>query len=165
MMNLKIISIIVILISLIFSGCADQKPVGTPVPTATPTVQPTTLPVEITPTLQHTSIPKPTRTPALYIADIDDMYGFRKVIRYNGTASYANHTLTINAGDTVKWISVSDENIPLTVVSVEGLWNNSTSFLKYSYRNFNYTFSQPGNYEVYLKDNPRLAHQKIIVNP
>jgi plastocyanin len=169
MMNLKIISIFVILISLIFSGCTEQKPAGTPVPTATPvpTVRTTTLPPEITPTptLQPTSIPTPARMPASYIADIDDMYGFRKVTKYNGTASYANHTLTINAGDTVKWISVSDENIPLTVVSVEGLWNNSTSFLKYSYRNFNYTFNQPGTFEVYLKDNPRIAHQKIIVNP
>ena len=165
MMNLKIISIFVILMSLIFSGCADQKPVGTPVSTPTPTVQPTTLPVEITPTLQPTSIPTPTRTPALYIADIDDLYGFRKVIRSNGPVSYINRTLTINAGDTVKWVSTSDENNPITVVSVEGLWNNSTSFLKYSYRNFNYTFSQPGTFEVYLKDNPRIAHQKIIVNP
>jgi len=165
MMNLKIISIFVILISLIFSGCTEQKPVGTPVPTATPTTVATTLPTSVTPTLQPTSIPTPARTPALYIADIDDIYGFRKVTTYNATASYVNHTLTINAGDTVKWISVSDENIPLTVVSAEGLWDNSSSYLKYAYRNFNYTFTQPGNFEVYLKDNPRIAHQKIIVNP
>jgi len=165
MMNLKIISIFVILISLIFSGCADQKPVATPVPTATPTAKATAVPAQVTPTLQPTSIPTPARTPAYYLADIDDMYGFRKVTVKNGSASYSNHTLTINVGDNVKWISVSEENIPLTVVSVEGLWNNSSSFLKYSYRNFNYTFNQPGTFEVYLKDNPRIAHQKIIVNP
>lgn len=165
MMNLKIISIFVILVSLIFSGCTEQKPVGTPVPTATPTAKATALPVEVTPTLQPTSIPTRVRTPASYLSDIDDVYGFRKVTTYNGSVSYSNHTLTINAGDTVKWISVSDENIPLTVVSVEGLWDNSSSFMKYSGRNFNYTFVQPGNFEVYLKDNPRIAHQKIIVNP
>lgn len=167
MMNLKIISIFVILISLIFSGCTEQKPAGTPVPTATPipTVRITTLPPEITPTLQPTSIPTPARTPALYIADVDDLYGFRKVIRSNGSVSYVNRTLTINVGDTVKWVSTSDENNPITVVSVEGLWNNSTSFLKYAYRNFNYTFNQPGNFEVYLKEDLKIAHQKIIVNP
>lgn len=165
MMNLKIISIFVILISLIFSGCSEQKPVGTPVPTATPTPEATALPAQITPTLQPTSIPTPVRSPALYIADIDDLYGFRKVIRNNGSVSYINRTLTINVGDTVKWVSTSDENNPLTVVSVEGLWNNSTSFLKYAYRNFNYTFTQPGNFEVYLKEDLKIAHQKIIVNP
>jgi plastocyanin len=165
MMNLKIISIFVILISLIVSGCAEQRPVGTPVPTATQTAKVTALPAQVTPTLQPTSIPTSVRTPVSYIADIDDVYGFRKVTRTNGSVLYINHTLTINAGDNVKWISVSDENIPLTVVSVEGLWDNSSSFLKYSYRNFNYTFVQTGNFEVYLKDNPRIAHQKIIVNP
>ena len=165
MMNLKIISIFVILISLIFSGCSEQKPVSTPVPTVTPTPEATALPAEVTPTLQPTSIPTPARTPALYIADIDDIYGFRKVIRFNGSVSYINRTLTINVGDTVKWKSTSDEDIPLTVVSVEGLWNNSTSYLKHSYANFNYTFNQPGNFEVYLKEDLKIAHQKILVNP
>jgi len=163
MMNLKIVSIFVILISLIFSGCAEQKPVGTSVPTATPTAEATALSTAVTPTLQPTSTP--VRTPVLYVAAIDEIYGFRTVTRTNGSASYSNRTLTINAGDTVRWKSYSDANEPLTIVSVEGLWDNSSSYLKYSNSIFNYTFVQPGNFEVYLKGYPKMAHQKIIVIP
>jgi plastocyanin len=79
--------------------------------------------------------------------------------------SYINRTLTINVGDNVIWKSVSDANEPLTIVSAEGLWDNSSSYLKYTYRSFNYTFVQPGNFDVYLKGYPKMAHQKIVVNP
>lgn len=164
MINLKIVSIFVILISLIFSGCTEQESVGTPVPTATPAAEATAKPT-VTPTLQPTPIPTPVRTPVLYIAAIDEIYGFRTVTRTNGSASYSNHTLTINPGDTVRWKSYSDANEPLTIVSVEGLWNNSSGYLKLSYSIFNYTFVQPGNFEVYVKDEPKIIHQKIIVNP
>jgi len=94
-----------------------------------------------------------------------DEYGFRKVTVRNGSAPYKNNTLTIYSGDTVKWVSVTDNLYYLTIVSKEGLWDNSTSMMKYRLRYFNYTFNNPGEYEVYLKEFPRVTHQKIIVNP
>ena len=163
MTNFKILSIFVIVLSLIFLGCIDQKPTGTPTPIATPTATPTAIPTVVATTPQPT--PTPVRTQALYISEVDDLYGFRKVTVRNGSSNYINHTLTINAGDSVKWISVTNNNYSLTVVSREGLWNNSSSRMKYTLSWFNYTFTQPGNYEVYLKDFPKIVPQKIIVNP
>ena len=150
---------------MIFLGCVDQKQTGTPTPTVivTPTATPTAVPTVVATTPQPT--PTPVRTQAFYIADVDELYGFRKVIKINGSSSYTNRTLTINAGDTVKWRSVTNAAYYLTVVSEEGLWNNSSSFLKYTLSAFNYTFTKPGEYEVYIKEFPRLTHQKIIVNP
>ena len=163
MTNFKIISIIAIVLSLIFLGCVDQEQKGTPTPTATPTVTPTTVPTVVATTPQPA--PTPVRTPALYISEVDDLYGFRKVIVKNGSSNYVNHTLTINAGDSVKWVSVTNNNYILTVVSREGLWDNSSSRMRYVLSYFNYTFMQPGNYEVYLKEFPKIVPQKIIVNP
>ena len=163
MTNFKILSIFVIVLSLIFLGCIDQKPTGTPTPTATPIATPTAVPTVVATTPQPT--PTPVRTQALYISEVDDLYGFRKVTVKNGSSNYINHTLTINAGDSVKWISVTNNNYSLTVVSREGLWNNSSSRMRYVLSWFNYTFTQPGNYEVYLKEFPKVVPQKIIVNP
>ena len=161
-MNFKIISIFIMVLSLIFLGCVDQKTGVTPVPT--PTTTPTPMPTVVPTTVQPTPIPTIARTQALYISDVDE-YGFNKITIVNGTGTYKNHTITINQGDTVKWISVTTAGYYLTIVSKEGLWDNSSSFLRYSYRAFNYTFTQPGNYEVYLKEFPHETHQKIIVNP
>lgn len=164
-MNFKFISIFVIVLSLIFLGCIEQKPVGTPIPTATPTAIPTAVPTVVPTIAQPTPTPPPVRTQALYLSEVDELYGFRKVTVRNGSSNYTNHTLTINAGDSIKWISVTDANYSLTIVSKEGLWDNSSSRLKYSLSWFNYTFTQPGNYEVYLKEFPKVIPQKIIVNP
>jgi len=162
MTKFKIIPIFVVVLSLIFLGCIDQKQTGTPIPTATPTATPTAVPTVVATTPQPT--PTPLRTQTLYIFDVDE-YGFNKVTAINATASYENHTITINQGDTIKWVSVTDSGYYLTIVSKEALWNNSSSMLRYRFRAFNYTFSQPGEYEVYLKEFPREDHQKIIVNP
>jgi plastocyanin len=162
MTNIKFISIFIITISLFFLGCVEEKPVATPAPTATPTV--TVMPTVVPTTATPTPVPTQIREPKLFISDVDDSYGFRKVTVWNGSAPYTNHTLTINAGDTVKWVNVDTLYI-ITVVSQEGLWNNSASTMKYMYRYFNYTFDKPGQYEVYVDKSPKLSHQKIIVNP
>lgn len=164
-MNIRIISMFVLLLALIFSGCAEEKPQQTPVETPAPTTKITTAPPTV---VQTTEKPAPTLTPpkkkGLIISDVDE-YGFNKLTLVNVTGIYENHTITINRSDTVKWVSVTDAGYYLTIVSKEGLWNNSSSFLKYSFRSFSYTFNESGTYEVYLKEFPRLPHQKIIVRP
>ena len=163
MTNKKLISILILTLSLFFLGCVGEKPVATPAPTATPTVTATS-PTVVATTPMPTPVPTQIREQKLYISNVDDLYGFYKVIASNGSAPYSNNTLTINAGDTVRWRSVSP-NYVLTIVSQEGLWNNSSSRLRQELSYFNYTFDKPGKYEVYIKEFPREGHQKIVVNP
>ena len=163
-MDFKIISIFIMVLSLIFLGCIDEKTGGTPVPTATATATPKPVPTVVPTTVQPTPIPTTARTQAVYVSDVYE-YGFPKMTTINGTGTYKNNTISINQGDTIKWVSTTDAGYYLTIVSKEGLWNNSSSFLRYRFRAFNYTFTQPGEYEVYLKEFPREDHQKIIVNP
>jgi len=169
MTNNKLISIFIITLSLFFLGCVGEKPVATPAPTATAIASPTATAIAsptVVPTTQMpTPVPTQIREQKLYTSDVDDLYGFRKVTVRNGSAPYANNILTINSGDTVKWVSVTDNLYYLTVVSKEGLWNNSSSMMKYKFRYFNYTFDKPGEYEVYIKEFPQETHQKIVVNP
>jgi plastocyanin len=162
MSNIKIVSIFIITLSLFFLGCVEEKPVATPAPTATPTATTTVMPTVVPTT--PTPVPTQIREAKLYTSEIDDLYGFYKVTVRNGSAPYSNHTLTINAGDTVKWIN-NAERYSITVVSSEGLWDNSTSTMRYMFRSFNYTFDKPGEYEVYIDKFPKLSHQKIVVNP
>ena len=167
MMNFKIIPIFIMVLSLIFLGCVEDKTGVTPVPTltATPTATQTPMPTVVPTTVQPTPIPTTARTQALYTSEVDDLYGFRKVTVINGSSNYSNRILTINKGDSIKWISVTDAGYSLTLVSQENLWNNSSSRMKYYLSWFNYTFNEPGNYEVYIKEFPKVAHQKLIVNP
>jgi plastocyanin len=169
MTNIKLISIFILTISLFFLGCVEEKPVATPVqtaiPTATATDIQTVVPTTVTPTLvPPTPVPTQIREQKLYTSDVDE-YGFRKVTVRNGSAPYKNNTLTINSGDTVKWVSVTNNFYYLTMVSKEDLWNSSSSMMRYRLRFFNYTFDKPGEYEVYIKEFPRETHQKIFVNP
>jgi len=168
MTNIKFISIFILTVSLFFLGCVEEKPVATPVPTATPTTTPTATAIA-SPTVVPT-IPTPTPVPTqireqkIYISYVGDLYGFYKVIVTNGSAPYSDYTLTINAGDTIIWDSSTKNNYILTIVSQEGLWNNSSSRLKYERSRFNYTFYKSGEYEVYVDKFPKLRHQKIVVN-
>lgn len=163
MKNIKLISIILVILSSLFLGCV-QAPPGTPAPapTATPTVtaaiEPTAVPTTPAPA------PTPVRVPAVYKSEIDDVYGFYKLIPINSTkpAPYKNNTLTIYAGDKVIW--VSDSDYTLTIVSEQGLWDNTSAKLRWRYKELNYTFVKPGTYGVYIKEYPRKV-QKIIVNP
>ncbi len=110
--------------------------------------------------------------PFVYKVLVDDTYGFKQVRIIepsNTTFKYENLTLVLNAGDTVIWTNDAYgpnqyyNNLDITIVSVQNLWDNSSSYLKYFGRSFNYTFNQPGTYEVYMKEYPRVRHQTIIV--
>ncbi len=168
MANIKFI-LIVIIVSSAFLGCVQPSPspgTPTPIPTASPTATavPTVTQVIPTPTPVPTPVRTP-RTPAAYRTEVDDDYGFYKVIAINSTqpSPYKNNTLTIYAGDNVIWASDSDYII--TIVSEQGLWNNTSAILRWRYKEFNYTFTQPGTYGVYIKEYPRAPHQRIVVNP
>jgi plastocyanin len=161
MKYVKLITIILIVLSLAFLGCV-KAPVATPTPTATPTatetVKPTAVPTTVTPT------PTPARVPAVYKVDVDDILGFYRVRLITSTTPpiYNNYTLNINTGDKVIWISES-EDYTITIVSEQGLWDNTSAKLRWNYQQFNYTFEQPGTYGVYLMEFPKVKHQKIVV--
>ncbi|MCX9083433.1 MAG: hypothetical protein OIN87_01380 [Candidatus Methanoperedens sp.] len=161
---IKLISIFILTVSLLFPGCVEEKPTGTPVPTATPAPTATIMPT-VVPTPIPTPVPTPIRDAKQYISYVDDLYGFYKVITLNGSTFYSNYTLTINAGDTVRWDSATKNNYSLIIVSKEGLWDNSSSRLRYERSRFAYTFDKPGEFEVYVDKFPKLKPQKIVVNP
>jgi plastocyanin len=106
---------------------------------------------------------------------VDDTYGFKdvRVEPIDSAFKYDNLTLMINQGDKVVWINDAydpsgnayDNNIDLTIVSVQNLWDNQSGYLEYYLRSFNYTFNQPGTYEVYMKEYPLVHNQTIVVAP
>ncbi len=101
--------------------------------------------------------------PAVYRVFVDDSYGFKRVIEVNYTPiEYKNLTLNINVSDTVTWINDADSE-SLTIVSEQNLWDNRSSYLRETYRSFSYIFTQPGTYNVYMKEFPRVRHQTIVV--
>ncbi len=164
MRNIKLISIILIILLSAFLGCVNP-PAGTPTPTATPTVTETVQPTVVPTTPSPTPAPV-SRKPLLYKSYVDQDYGFKRVIEVNYTPFvYDNLTLNISTGDTVMWINDATPDEKLTVVSEQNLWNESSGLLRWNYQFLNYTFTQPGTYGVYVKEYPRLKHQKIIVNP
>jgi plastocyanin len=113
--------------------------------------------------------------PSVYNVLVDDTYGFKDVrIEPNDPVfKYYNLTLMINQGDKVVWINDAydpsgnayDNNIDMTIVSVQNLWDNQSGYLEYYLRSFNYTFNQPGTYEVYMKEYPLVHNQTIVVAP
>lgn len=104
-------------------------------------------------------------TSITYNSDVDQDYGFYRVIDYttHKPALYANNTLTINVGDTVVWINDATPDVPLTIINKEGLWGNRSAYLRWNYQRFSYTFNESGTYEVYIKEYPREQHQIIVV--
>jgi hypothetical protein len=164
MKNIKFISIILIILSLAFLGCVNP-PAATPTPTATPTATETVMPTVVPTTPAPTPTPVP-RKPLIYKSFVDQDYGFKRVIEINYRPFvYQNLTLNISAGDTVIWVNDANPDEMLTIVSEQGLWNYTSAILRWNYQNFNYTFTQPGTYGVYIKEYPRKQHQRIIVNP
>lgn len=104
--------------------------------------------------------------PSVYKVIVDDYYGFKyvRIIEPGNTQfTYENLTLKINAGDSVIWENQADDNNELTIVSEQNLWDSKQGYLRYNYRSFNYTFTQPGTYQVSVREDPRLRHQTIIV--
>jgi hypothetical protein len=167
MKKIRLITIMLIILSSFLLGCVE-KPVGTPTPIVTPTATPTaTHTVAPTPSPTPTPAPTPVRVPTVYRSFVDD-WEFYKVLALNSTmpAPYDNNnkTLTIHVGDEVQWISYS-ENYTITIVSEQGLWDNTSAKLRWTYQSFDYTFNQTGIYGVYVMEFPKIRHQKIIVNP
>lgn len=106
---------------------------------------------------------------AVYKSDVDQDYGFYRVTSMdkNQTVSYdkSNRTLIINVSDSVIWINDATPDESLTIISEQGLWNNTGARLRWNYQKFNYTFNKSGTYSFYIKEYPREQHQKIVVNP
>lgn len=159
----------IIILSIILSGCVGPtEPVGTPVPTPTATVEPTIVP---------TFVPTPTPTPVVqlfpltYKVWVDSYLGVNKIRAANGStyinlpSDFNKSDFKINIGDTVVWINDNDpsSDFPLTIISNDGLWDNKTGYLRYSYSEFEYTFNKTGTYMVSIKELPRKV-QKITVN-
>ncbi len=155
---------------MILTGCVGPtEPVGTPVPAPTVTAEPTVVP---------TFIPTPTPTPVAslfppitYKIWVDSYLGFNKIRATNGS-TYINlpsdlnkSDFKINVSDKVVWINDNDpdSDYPLTIISNDGLWDNRTGYLRYSYSEFEYTFNKTGTYTVSIKELPRKV-QKITVN-
>lgn len=135
---------------------------GGGLPTVTETVKPTVVPTTPAPT----PIPTPARVQAVYRFYVHDIDGFYRVRALNTTQIpvYTNFTLRINAGDKVIWESES-ENYTITIVSEQGLWDNTSAKLRWDTQTFSYTFTQPGTYGIYVREFPKIRHQKIVVNP
>ena len=164
-MNVKLISLIFIILSLFISGCAE-KPVPTPttIPTTAPTITETTTPTAIPTTAAPTPTSTPVRTPMLYKSYVDQDYGFYRVIDVsNKPTVYENLTLNIYSGDSVVWINDATPDEKLTIISDQGLWNSTAAILRWNYQQFQYNFTQPGAYSVSIREYPRKLHQKIIV--
>jgi plastocyanin len=101
---------------------------------------------------------------AVYRVFVDEDYGFRQVRELNGTPFvYENLTLVIKPGDTVIWVNDATDNSEMTIISEQNLWDNRSAYLRYTYHTFNYTFSEPGTYSVFVKENPRIRPQTIVV--
>lgn len=109
-----------------------------------------------------------TASAAVYQVTVDDYYGFyqvRNVEPGNISFKYVNNTLNINVSDNVIWENQADNNNDFTIVSEQNLWDNKSGYLRYNYDTFNYTFLQPGTYQVYIKEEPLIRHQTIVVAP
>jgi plastocyanin len=127
---------------------------------------PTVISETLAPTLAPTPSPTPEIIPRVYEVDVDQDYGFYRVVEKNNTPLvYENLTLNINSGDTVIWINDATPDWELTIVSEQGLWDNTSGRLRWNYQKINYTFKEPGTYGVYVREYPRLKHQKIVVSP
>ena len=160
MKNIKLIPILLIVLSSALLGCVQQKPVGTSVRTPAPTE---IADLTVVPTVSSPGS-TPIRVPTVYKVDVEDIYGFTKVVSNSMELipyDLYNRTLTLNAGDTVVWVNDAEDK--LTIVSEQGLWDNTSAILRWRYKEFNYTFTKPGTYGVYIKEEPRILHQKIIV--
>lgn len=106
---------------------------------------------------------------AVYKSYVDQDYNFYRItpMDQNQTTSYDknNRTLIINVSDSVVWVNDATPDEPLTIISEQGLWNNTSARLRWNYQKFNYTFNESGTYSFYIKEYPNEQHQTIIVNP
>ena len=104
-----------------------------------------------------------TKKPITYKVFVDNQ-GFGKVygIVSNKVILVQNSTLNIYRGDSIIWTNDIDRR--LTIVSEQNLWDNTSGLLQDEYKQFIYTFTNPGIYDVYIKEYS-IYKQKIIVGP
>lgn len=104
-----------------------------------------------------------TKKPVIYRVFVGQQ-GFYKIYDTvsNKNIPSQNRTLNLYRGDTIIWTNDIDRR--LTVISEQNLWDNKSGFLADEYKEFVYTFTNPGIYDVYIKEFPSLK-QKIIVEP
>lgn len=112
---------------------------------------------------------QPIKEPVTYRVIIDQNYGFYRIYeihdKISSEATYAeNGELNISKGDTVILINGAVSDNMLTIISEEHLWNDDEVILKYSGKEFSYTFYNSGIYNIYIKEHP-LLKQRIIVGP
>lgn len=170
MKNHTILIAILVILSLIFLGCVEQTPVGTPTPTAQPTPERTVV------GNISSEIPAPTPTPRTeppvnYSVLLDSDYGFYRIRAAQGDTivnlppSFDPSNFSINVGDSVKWINQDTQRYELTIISNDGLWTSQAGLLFDNYDYFEYTFKSPGRYTFSIKDSRRSKNQTIVVNP
>lgn len=173
MKNIRSFTIILILLSSVFTGCVKEPesaqvstPAPTPVLTTVPAITVTAAPAETQATLAPTPSPSPERIRRIYKSFVDQDYGFKRVVESNYTPFvYENLTLNIHPGDTVIWINDADPDERLTIISEQDLWDNTSAILRWNRKEYSYTFTQPGTYSVYIKEYRRVQHQSIVVSP
>lgn len=91
-----------------------------------------------------------------------DEKGFNKIYNYSsGSMIYQNYTLNINKGDNVIWMNDDDNDHRITLVS--NLWSNDSMVLGWQTKEFNYTFDEEGIYDIFIKENPKLGHLRVVV--
>lgn len=108
--------------------------------------------------------------PAIYRVLIDQNYGFYRIYEMHDnvpntdiTDIYSkNGTLNISKGDTMIFVSDTMPDRLLTIISKEKLWTDKNGTLKYSGKEFSYTFNKSGIYNIHIKGKPQLR-QKIVV--
>lgn len=102
--------------------------------------------------------------PKTYDVYTDEYIGFYKVTEKSGSKfSYNDHTLYINAGDTVEWINEGDMKLTIVIMK-EGIVRLSASISKNISPLLGMDFDEVGIYEVYIKEYPNFKRQNIIVN-
>lgn len=100
---------------------------------------------------------------------VDQYNGFYAVYQIHNvtlpkTIPYENRTFNISKGDTVIWSNEAVPDIKLSIGNKENLWDKYNGTLKWSYKQFIFTFNKSGIYEIYVREYPRFK-QKIIVGP
>lgn len=129
----------IMLLAVVFAGCAAPAPTPTPTPTATP-------PPTATPTAVPTATPTPQFTPSVTLVTIDK-------------ETFMPSTVTIFAGDSVKWRNFG--SMPVTIKAEDGSWNSTQ--IAYN-QEFSRVFPTPGTFN-YTAAGLGATKGTVIVKP
>lgn len=132
---------------------SNPKPIPTPIIVATPDItQP--------PNLNVSTI---NRVPNSYRVYIDEDYGFYRIRSTIPNTDMTLDRINIFVGDKISWINDDSRDFPLTIISKDGLWDNSSGILKYNYRHVDYTFNKTGSYDFMVKESRKNKNMTITV--